>query len=292
MQGRWSKSVLEFPQTSYSKYNRVINTLESCTWSNKGNGRRLILLMESDETVADWKQAIKAEIKQLRGDIMALKKSATKGDKKAKKEIQDRVTEMESLLASKQAILSSGVDPSQESPHQEAASEQQPQEQASLLPNELYLDQGVSKKQSKKEKKAATSSARAAALRSAPRGPDFSALEQQKLEGLLIRERLEIFDMDPDGHCMFNAVAHQLNLIDGSSYGYQDLRRIAADYILENSELYSAFIDDDEGSKEVNDGIEGYCEKVRSTTLWGGHVEVPFIMISNSFLIQIYSLMH
>ena len=248
--------------------------------------------MESDETLADWKQAIKAEIKQLRGDIMAVKKSATKGDKKARKEIQDRVTEMESLLASKQAILSSGVDPSQESTQKATASEQQSQAQASLAPNELYVDQGISKKQSKKEKKAAISNARAAALRSVPRGPDFSALEQQKLEGLLIREKLEIFDMDPDGHCMFNAVAHQLHLVEGSSYGYQDLRRIAADYILKNSELYSAFIDDDEGSKEVNDGIEGYCEKVRSTTLWGGHVEVSVVMISNPFLIQVCSSMH
>ena len=61
--------------------------------------------MEEEDTVSpsqDWKDAIKNEIKQLRADIMATKKSVPKGDKKAnteksKKENKEKEVKAKSL---------------------------------------------------------------------------------------------------------------------------------------------------------------------------------------------------
>jgi hypothetical protein len=139
----------------------------------------------------DWKETIRDEIKQLRADIMVTKKSVSKGDKKAKKEIQTKIDEMEALIAEKQALLSSGVDPSGTTAKEETPKEDD-EEQPSVS---LYQEKEKGKKQSKKEKKAATSAARVQALRSVPKGPDLSAIEQRKLEEMLKGKNLEIHDV-------------------------------------------------------------------------------------------------
>lgn len=73
---------------------------------------------------------------------------------------------------------------------------------------------------------------------------------------------------------MFAAVAHQLSVSFGESYEYGDLRKVAADYIQENGDFYSAFIDEDEDAEAHPDKLPNYCERIRSTSFWGGHVEV------------------
>lgn len=214
----------------------------------------------------DWKDALRAEIKQMRSEIQALKKGITKGDKKAKKEVQGRIDEMEAQITAKQATINSDVDPSQ--------GKQQAND--SLLPDQLYADTGKAKAQEKKDKRAGKAAAKAQALRdSRPQGPDYTAIEQEKLKAVLKAEKLQIFNIEPDGHCLFASVAHQMSLLTGEQWSYADIRRTAADYMLEHGDFYVNFIDEDEdeGGRE-HDGIDGYCERVRSSSLWGGHLEL------------------
>lgn len=201
---------------------------------------------------------LKEEIKKIKGDIMAVKKGVPKGDKKAKKEAQGRIDELEALLALKQAQLSSGTVGQQEEAE----------------PVQLYVEREKGKREEKRQRRAAAGAAKVEAARaSKPKGPDPSVLEQQRLEPILSAAGLEIYDIEPDGHCLFAAIAHQL--ADGSSY--QDIRRIAADHILAHADFYEAFMDDEEERGEENDRIDGYCERVRSTTLWGGEMELDAI---------------
>lgn len=221
-----------------------------------------------DEHQQDWKEALRAEIKQMRADIQALKKSVTKGDKKAKKEVQGKIDEMEAQITAKQATINSGVNPNQDAEKEDKKSD-------TVLPDQLYADTGKAKSQEKKEKRAAKSAAKAQALRdSRPQGPDYAIIEQEQLKPILESLNLQIFSVEPDGHCLFAAVAHQMSLLTGESWSYTDIRRTAADYILQHGDFYVNFIDEDEDESAEHDGVEGYCERVRSSTLWGGHLEL------------------
>lgn len=235
------------------------------------------------ECVPDWKEVMRGEIKQMRADIQALKKTVTKGDKKAKKEVQGQIDEMEAQITSKQASISSDVNPNSKTDDNVVVTEQ------------LYVEKTKGKRQERKEKKSTSQAAKAKALQDAkPKGPDYSAMEQRKLSELLGRAGLEIFDIEPDGHCMFQAVAHQLGLVDPTkSYTYGDIRGIAADYIKDNGAFYENFIDDEEdrdgnGAAVADSGIGAYSERIRSSTFWGGHLELDALSKALHFPIHVY----
>lgn len=233
----------------------------------------------------DWKDALRAEIKQMRADIQALKKGVTKGDKKTKKEVQGQIDEMEARIASKQVIISSGINPDS---LVEGATESI---STPTSIEQLYVEKTKGKKQEKREKKASGQAAKAQALQDAkPKGPDFSAIEQRKLSELLGCAGLEIFDIEPDGHCMFAAVAHQMHLFNSEkTYSYMDIRRIAADYINDNAAFYEGFIDDEEDKGDKTEsGIAGYVERIRSSTFWGGHLELDALSKALQLPIHVY----
>lgn len=216
--------------------------------------------------------ALRHEIKRMRSEIMALKKSVAKGDRRAKKDVQAHVDALEAQLATQQAALA--ADRTAEQAAGAAASEPEPADHDGAeppVPTAVYVEAAKSKAQAKREKRAAATSGRAAALRAArPAGPDHSALEQAQLRPVLAAQALAIHPMEPDGHCLFNAVAHQLGVVLGQPSTFRDMRRAAADYILAHTDRYAAFLGEEEGSA----GIPSYCEQVRSTSLWGGHLEL------------------
>lgn len=217
--------------------------------------------------------ALRQEIKRMRSEIMALKKSVAKGDKRAKKDVQAQVDGLEAQLATRQAALA--ADRTAEQDAGAAAFEPEPAADDDgaepPAPTAVYVEAAKSKAQAKREKRAAATSGRAAALRAArPTGPDHSALEQAQLRPVLAAQALAIHPMEPDGHCLFNAVAHQLGVVLGQPSTFRDMRRAAADYILAHADRYAAFLGEEEGSA----GIPSYCEQVRSTSLWGGHLEL------------------
>ena len=231
---------------------------------------------DRSEASEDRHSGLRLEIKRMRSEIMALKKSVAKGDKRAKKDVQAQVDALEAQLAARQAALA--TDRAAEQATGVAAPEPASDDGAAAAaaepptPAAVYVEAARSKAQAKREKRAVATSIRTAALRSArPSGPDHSVLEQAQLRPVLAAQALAIHPMEPDGHCLFNAVAHQMGVVLGQPSTFRDMRRTAADYILAHADRYAAFLEEEE---EGSAGIPSYCEQVRSTSLWGGHLEL------------------
>lgn len=222
-------------------------------------------------------QGLKSEIKDLRAQTMALKKSVTKGDKKAKKAVEGQLAEMEATLQAKQEALSAA----------KAKADETPLDAENAENDEDAAEKARAKRQGKRDRKAAGQAARVSEAKAgAYQGPDLGALEGRRFEEILRREALVLFRMEPDGHCMFNAIAHQMQVVAGREMDYREVRRLAAERIAQEAELYAAFLDLDEDAAAADSesnasdnasglkGIEAYCHRVQHTTLWGGHIEL------------------
>lgn len=106
-------------------------------------------------------------------------------------------------------------------------------------------------------------------------------IEDEKLERKLEPHGLTINEIKPDGHCLYRAVEDQLALLSGGSspYDYQELRKLVAAYMRENSPDFLPFFLSDTNTEEhsdhsISDRFENYCKEVESTTAWGGQLEL------------------
>ncbi|ORY68734.1 uncharacterized protein BCR38DRAFT_424177 [Pseudomassariella vexata] len=97
-----------------------------------------------------------------------------------------------------------------------------------------------------------------------------SLLSQFKANGLTEKE------IQPDGHCLFSAVADQLVQLSipiSSSHGedetklppYKAVRRKATEYMKAHPDDFAPFLEED---------FEGYVAKMRDTAEWGGQLEL------------------
>lgn len=84
--------------------------------------------------------------------------------------------------------------------------------------------------------------------------------------------------MDSDGNCLFRSVADQLN---GDESMHAIYRAEAVQYILDNKEMYTPFIEDDET-------IEQYCNDMRKDGIWGGQLEMNAMAYCFNFNVIIH----
>jgi hypothetical protein len=88
----------------------------------------------------------------------------------------------------------------------------------------------------------------------------------------------------PDGHCLYNAIAHQLNVCKRrddttETHDYKELRRIAGDYMLANGEQFMPFLTDQTGMDMIGQqDYEQYCHNVSNSAEWGGQLEVNSVI--------------
>jgi OTU domain-containing protein 6 len=104
--------------------------------------------------------------------------------------------------------------------------------------------------------------------------------------------------MNPDGHCLFSAVADQLatlNVVPSQEAHYLLTRRAAADYMLAHPQDFVMFlpsVEGEDGSGVGDSGIIGpreyarYCTNIRDTSVWGGEPEI--LALSRSYAIPIH----
>ncbi|KAI9459467.1 hypothetical protein BJY52DRAFT_369443 [Lactarius psammicola] len=98
---------------------------------------------------------------------------------------------------------------------------------------------------------------------------------------------LDMHEINPDGHCLFSAVADQLavlNLVPQHEAHYAFTRRAAAAYMLAHQEDFAPFLPSIEGEGEgagaAESGVIGpreyarYCATIRETGAWGGEPEI------------------
>ena len=114
--------------------------------------------------------------------------------------------------------------------------------------------------------------------------PDLREKEQKAMQDAYISRGLEEYEIRSDGHCLYAAVADQLedsgvslkpnievDIIDEETQlkpaiaGYKTTRQVAAAYISQNPEDFSPFLEEP---------LDSYVAKIRDTGEWGGHLEI------------------
>ncbi|GMK54235.1 hypothetical protein CspeluHIS016_0108210 [Cutaneotrichosporon spelunceum] len=134
-----------------------------------------------------------------------------------------------------------------------------------------------------------------AVLDAAPQqDPAWNAqLEKERHEEIaVIRDACDvlgrrIFEIQPDGHCMFSAVADQLGLLSilpaEQANNPYTTRRVAAQYMREHKDDFIPFlpsVDGEDMPGATDDGImddaqfDEYCHRVEGTAEWGGEPEI------------------
>ncbi|KAG0652253.1 OTU domain-containing 2 [Hyphodiscus hymeniophilus] len=120
--------------------------------------------------------------------------------------------------------------------------------------------------------------------------PDPKAIEHAKLQQEFKTHSLVEKLIRPDGHCLFSAVADQLQqagiplgadsdteLKEGERY--KVVRKAAARYIEGHPDDFAAFLDEP---------LTAYVEKIRDTAEWGGHLEL--LALAKTYNVEIHVL--
>jgi OTU domain-containing protein 6 len=151
-------------------------------------------------------------------------------------------------------------------------------------------------------------------------GPLPRQVELEQLQQILVtasstsshqqQQHFEIVEIPADGHCLYRAVAAQWNRIqpnnnsnnqdssnlENSNYNYQTIRARCADQLQQHPDEYMHFAElhnDDNNNHETATttvaAFTEYCERVRSGSDWGGHLELRALATALQRPIHIYS---
>jgi len=147
--------------------------------------------------------------------------------------------------------------------------------------------QKTQKKQAEREKKLARESQLLDEAQNA--GPSARDVELSQIRELyLCALQLEVEEVAADGNCLYRAVAVQFNRSSGGGGGYSEMRELCAETLFSNREEYAPFAElDDEGGAIST--FDGYIEKVRNSSEWGGHLELRALAVGLKRTIVVYS---
>lgn len=224
----------------------------------------------------------KKERKNLQAQIQKLKKTAGKGDKKKKKEVQEEIEQLEADLdrkhAQELATVDSFVPRRQADSDKEDAAEHEAADEDSLTANNQT--QRVSKAQKRRDKKAQEEKERQANIlaheeinKNGPR-----QVESDTIKKCLQSRQLALHPIPSDGDCLYNAVCHQLNITGRKPIDTPTLRRLTAEYVAVNKDSLIFYMSNpDTGDELTDEEFEKYCDAIRNTKAWGGHIEIKAI---------------
>lgn len=229
----------------------------------------------------------KKERKELLAKIQSLKKSICKGDKKRKKEITEEIVKMESDLDKR---------------HDEEMTNFKltklsvtglPDNEIVIKPNDNNSDddndndkpgessgQRISKAQKRRDKKAQAEKIRNQNIIEQEKLNIFGKrnIEIQTIKKILGERDLMLYEIPSDGHCLYNAIAHQLKSIGDSPLGLQDLRNKTAGYLRENIDDFLPFMTNSDSDDIFStEQYEKYCDNVELTSAWGGAIELQVL---------------
>ncbi|KAH9842789.1 uncharacterized protein C8Q71DRAFT_734582 [Rhodofomes roseus] len=153
-----------------------------------------------------------------------------------------------------------------------------------------------SQKQDSKARHRARMARKAAAVadQQAPSNPEQderlqreAAEEERAVNKVCDENGLGMFEINPDGHCLFSAIADQLvllHVVPPKQASYAHTRAAAAAYMLAHPDNFMPFLPSEGGEDGVGStsdtGIMGpaaferYCATMRDTGAWGGEPEI------------------
>ncbi|XP_047107636.1 deubiquitinase OTUD6B isoform X1 [Schistocerca piceifrons] len=230
------------------------------------------------------------EKKELQSKIQALKKTATKGDKKKKKEVMEEIAALEMELEKKQneeldklkgITEVNGVSTDMEKLHLD---EKQPEEKVMEEEEEEeencggpHLQKRITKAQKRREKKATKEKERERliAIQETENVHGARNIEMQKIKQILKEKKLMLHEIPSDGNCLYCAIDFAQAAVGGEEMGYQTLRMLTSQFLRKNCSDFLPFLSDpvtgDTFSKEQ---YEEYCDQIANTSSWGGQVEL------------------
>lgn len=168
------------------------------------------------------------------------------------------------------------------------------------------LKKKVSRQQQRKERKAAeVAEMKRQAEEEVKLGagkPDEAEIERQGISAMCSALGVTMHEINPDGHCLYAAVADQLNLHGKVSQptDYKQTRKATAQEMRTHPDEYKPFISDSDehmagiinkeaGTLNTEQAQEkyflDYCAAVENTGVWGGQPEI--LALSRAFKTQI-----
>lgn len=133
----------------------------------------------------------------------------------------------------------------------------------------------------------------AAAAEEAATQTDYRGNEKEVMEAVFKRLGLKEVEVTPDGHCLYSAIAKQLDdsgvglrpdpsriILQPTTHsridtvaspqhdGYRAVRAVTADFILEHKDDFEAFMEEP---------LDAYTRKIKLTAEWGGQLELQAI---------------
>ncbi|KAM0264480.1 hypothetical protein ACHAQJ_000671 [Trichoderma viride] len=247
------------------------------------------------ETLEQMQARHRRELKDLQGRITGKKKNATK---KTRKGVNDECAEMERQLREKQASEVAALNGEVGEDPEEEEQEQDGQQQDDAKPSgveelenataKLDIEESVGdaqnqqqqpgkKRNRQKERLARRAAEQEAAMLNAEQEAssmtDHRARESTYMKSAFATHNLTEKDIQPDGHCLFSALADQLShngiSLDGDEEkkepAYRTVRKAATGYMEEHVDDFAPFLEED---------FEGYVKKMRETAEWGGQLEL------------------
>ncbi|KAJ9486037.1 hypothetical protein VN97_g7302 [Penicillium thymicola] len=252
------------------------------------------------------------EQKDLQGRITQKKKSATK---KTRKGINDECEKMQRDLSEKQQVEITQLngdptddlenlsleddqpaddeDSKQDKPTEEPQ-EAEPTAESTPEPPSAPSSKKPNRQKARLARRAAEQAAQsAAAAEEAATQTNYRGNEQEVMDAVFKKLGLKEIEVTPDGHCLYSAVAKQLDesgfglrpdptriVLQPSTQsridtvaspqhdGYRAVRAVTADFIMEHKEDFEAFMEEP---------LESYTRKIKLTAEWGGQLELQAI---------------
>ncbi|KAH6596543.1 hypothetical protein BASA61_003471 [Batrachochytrium salamandrivorans] len=266
---------------------------------------------EYDEMLARHRR----EAKELVAQVTALRKSIGKGasSKTQKKQVQEQIALLETSLAERHrkeciaaAVAASlpvqdmpAVTSSANDTHTDRTTETSTIIPSASVPeltrvfsiaealDHIELDDAkdtaLAEKTSKKSRQAKRKETKAAkfeemrqeAMKEAANTLDFKAIEQTDIERITSNMGLSIKEIPADGHCLYNALADQLYIVDPTSnMTFRTLRHLAATYMTDHQDDFMPFLTNNSGNMFTLDEFDEYCRALREDAVWGGQLEI------------------
>lgn len=123
-------------------------------------------------------------------------------------------------------------------------------------------------------------------------GPSAKSVELRLINQQIESKGLIICPIAADGHCLYSAIVHQIKQNRYNDHSWpidldvQSLRNATAQYLMQNKAEFMPFI---ESVQNDDQKFAQYCEELRNTAVWGGHVELQIISKVLLAAIEVYS---
>ncbi|KAF9899997.1 OTU domain-containing protein 6B [Linnemannia zychae] len=252
------------------------------------------------ETLDELRARHKKEQRDLTAKVTALKKTATKGDKKKKKEVLAEVALLEHGLSQQQEKEEKSwlAEHGSTGGNNSGAAQEEDEEEDDFDPNDIPIDhltmdptpaskqptqqlsggsggKKPSRQKARKNRKAqALKDLQDEAEKEAAGQVNMNEVERKAIEELATVMNVTVKDVTADGHCLYNAIADQLSQHYQTETNVKALRHETAEYMRGHSDDFLPFLTNKQGDMMSAEDFNEYCRDLESTAVWGGQPEL------------------